>query len=203
MRIGYWMARRQLGKVPTAFKVFYARAPRLAMLAQRVVRELDRVSLDRELVHLLMAHASVLNGCGFCADLQLAQLVREKLGTGKFEALADYRSSPAFSDRERAALAFAEEATRSREVSDASFQELQKHFEEREIVEIVRVNALGNYFNLIALPLGFESDGLAELALADGRENQEVDRRPLSSHGLDPPQRWGERRACAREEVPL
>ena len=136
MRIGYWMARRQLGKVPTAFKVFYARAPRLALLARRLARELDRVSLERELVHLLMAHASVLNGCGFCADLHLAQLVREKLGTGKFEALADYRSSPAFSARERAALAFAEEATRSREVSDASFEELQKHFDERVCLRV-------------------------------------------------------------------
>jgi AhpD family alkylhydroperoxidase len=164
-RIGYWMARRQFGKVPAAFKVFYARAPRLALVAQRIVKTQEKLSLDRELVHLLMSHSSLLNGCGFCADLHLAQLVRERLGTDKFEALAEYRSSPAFDERERAALAFAEEATRDRNVSDATYDELAQHFSEKEIVEIVWVNAVGNYFNLIAVPLGLESDGLAELAL--------------------------------------
>lgn len=173
-RLGYWLARRQLGKVPTAFKVFYARAPRLALVAQRILRTQEKLSLDRELVHLLMSHSSLINGCGFCADLHLAQLVRERLGSEKFEALADYRTSPVFSARERAALAFAEEATRKREVSDASYGELAEHFSEREIVEIVWVNAAGNYFNLIAVPLGFESDGLAELAMraAPGRAPQ-------------------------------
>jgi AhpD family alkylhydroperoxidase len=164
-RLGYWVSRRQLGKVPTAFKVTYARAPRLALVAQRILRTQQKLSLDRELVHLLMSHASQINGCGFCADLHLAQLVREKLGTEKFEALADYRASSAFDERERAALAFAEEATRNREVSDATYGQLAKHFSEREIVEIVWVNAAGNYFNLLAVPLGLESDGLAELAL--------------------------------------
>jgi AhpD family alkylhydroperoxidase len=164
MRVAYWMARRQLGKVPAPFKVFYARAPRLALLTQRIVRTRDKLSLDRELVHLLMAHSSLLNGCAFCADLHLAELVRERLGSAKFEALGDYRQSPAFSDRERAALAFAEQATRHRHVDDATFQELQKHFDEREIVEIVWLNALGNYFNIISASLDFESDGLAELA---------------------------------------
>lgn len=51
-------------------------------------------------------------------------------------------------------------------MSDATYGELAKHFSEREIVEIVWANAVGNYFNLIAVPLGLESDGLAELALA-------------------------------------
>lgn len=166
MRIGYWMARRQLGKVPTPFKVFYARAPRLALLSQHAVHTLERLSLDSELTELMMAQASLLNGCGFCADLHLARLVRDKLGTAKFEALAEYASSPAFSERERAALAFAEQATRGRQVDDATFRELEKHFGEREIVELVWVNALANYFNLISAPLGFESDGLAELAMA-------------------------------------
>ena len=166
VRLGYWVSRRQFGKVPTAFKVVYARAPWLALVAQRIVRTQQKLSLDRELVHLLMSHSSLINGCGFCADLHLAQLVKERLGTAKFEALADYRDSSAFDDRERAALAFAEEATRNREVSSASYGELAKYFSEREIVEIVWVNAAGNYFNLLAVPLGLESDGLAELALA-------------------------------------
>lgn len=166
MRIGGWMARRQLGKIPTPFKVVYARAPKLAPFSYRVARLLEGgLSLDPALVQLVMAHASLLNGCGFCADLHLAQALRARLGREKFDALADHRTSPLFDDRERAALAYCEEATRSRTVDDATFEALRKHFDEREMVELTWVNAIGNFFNLLAVPLGIESDGLAELAL--------------------------------------
>ncbi len=168
-RVAYWMGRRQLGAVPSVFKVFYSRAPRLGMLGYRIVRTLESLSLEPELRHLVMLQTSMQNGCGFCADLHKAQLVREKIGLVKFRALADFRTSEAFSDRERAALAYAEEVTRERNARDATFAELQKHFDEGEIVELVWLCALGNYFNLIAVPLGLESDGLADLALAAAR----------------------------------
>ena len=67
-------------------------------------------------------------------------------------------------ERERAALAYTEEATRHKRVSDATFETLRNHFNEREIVEITWVNALENYYNLINLPLEIESDGLCAIA---------------------------------------
>lgn len=167
VRLAYAMARRKLGKVPTPFKVVYARAPRLATLSYRVSRILDGgLSLEPQLVLLLMTHSSRINGCGFCADLHLAQAVQARLGIEKFHALSEFRSSALFSDRERAALVYVDEATRQRRVDDATFEELRKHFDERQLVELTWVNAIGNFFNLLAVPLELESDGLAELALA-------------------------------------
>ncbi len=81
----------------------------------------------------------------------------------KFDALPDYRTSPLFSDRERAALAYTEEATRQKRVADATFDTLRRHFNEREIVEITWLNALENYYNLINLPLEIESDGFCDI----------------------------------------
>lgn len=165
-RIGYWMARRQLGKVPAAFKVVYARAPKLAAPSYRISRLLDRgLSLDGALVKLVMTHASMLNGCSFCADLHRAEAVRAELGLERFRALADWRGSPLFGAPERAALAFAEEVTRQRRAADETFAELARHFDERQIVELTWVVAIGNFFNLLALPLGLADDGLTELAL--------------------------------------
>jgi AhpD family alkylhydroperoxidase len=159
------MARRRLGKVPTPFRVVYARAPKLAAPTYQISRVLEGgLSLEPELALLVMTHVSLLNGCGFCADLHLAQAVQARLGREKFAALADFRESGRFSERERAALAFAEEVTRSHAASDASFRELQKHFDERQIVELTWLNAIGNFFNLLAVPLGLESDGLEALA---------------------------------------
>lgn len=165
-RLGYWMSRRRLGKVPTPFKVFYARAPRLGRLAYQISRTEEKaLSLPPGLGLLIHVQASAHNGCGFCVDIGRALAVQRDVGLDKFEALPDYRTSPLFDDRERAALAYAEEVTRNKQVPDALFEELRKHFSEREIVEITWVNALANYYNLINVPLQLESDGLCAIAL--------------------------------------
>src|SRR6185503_5402648 len=90
--------------------------------------------------------------------------IQRRMTLEKFEALPAYRTSPLFSERERAALVYVEEATRAKRVSDATFADLRRHFNEREIVEITWLNALENYYNLINLPLQIESDGLCAIA---------------------------------------
>jgi AhpD family alkylhydroperoxidase len=165
LRIAYWLSRRQLGAVISPLKVVYARSPRIARTGFSIVRTLESgLSLDRELVLLVTTQSSLINGCTFCADLHRAQAVQERIGLEKFRDLPAFAGSPHFSARERAALAFTEEVTRRRSASDATFEALRAHFDERQIVELTWLNAVANYFNLIAVPLGLESDGLAELA---------------------------------------
>ena len=114
MRVAFWMTRRQFGKVMTPMKVLYPRVPEMMKLGYEIVKlETKGVRLDPELRYLIGTFVSQINGCGFCADIGRAMATREQLGTEKFDALADYRTIPLFSDRERAALAFVEEATRS------------------------------------------------------------------------------------------
>ncbi len=166
LRVAYWMSRRNLGAVMSSIKVIYARAPKLARPGYHLVRTMEKgLSLDPELKLLIMPQSSLLNGCSFCADLHRAQAVRAKLGLGRFEALLDYETSDKFSERERAVLAYTEEVTRTRAASDPTFERLRKHASEREIVEITWLNALGNFFNLLAVPLQLESDDLLSLAL--------------------------------------
>jgi len=53
-----------------------------------------------------------------------------------------------FTPAEKAVLAFAEEMTRPPgEVSPATFEELRKHWNERQVVEIATVAALFNFTN--------------------------------------------------------
>ena len=167
MRIAYWMTKRQLGKVMTPMKVVYPRMPGAVKLAYEIAKfETKGISLDSELKFLVTSLAAQINGCGFCVDIGRAMVVRERIGLEKFNALLEYKTSPLFSDRERAALAYAEEATRCKRVSDATFETLRNHFNEREIVEITWLNAVENYYNLINLPLEIESDGLCAIAVA-------------------------------------
>ena len=58
------------------------------------------------------------------------------LGVHECDALADWEKSKCFSSAERAALAYADSMVLQTSVSDAVFEQLRLHFDERAIVEI-------------------------------------------------------------------
>ena len=165
MRLAYKMVERQFGKVMTPMKVVYARMPKIFRLVYEEVKFIEKgVTVDPVISLLVRTWVAMINGCTFCIDIAQADAVHRRVGLDKFHALADYRTSPLFNERERAALAYVEEATRAKRVSDETFERLRRHFNEREIVEITWLNALENYYNLINLPLEIESDGLCAIA---------------------------------------
>jgi AhpD family alkylhydroperoxidase len=167
MRIAFWMTRRQLGKVITPMKVVNTRMPGSLKPSYELQKfQMKGIHLEPQLHFMVSMLAAQINGCGFCVDIGRAVAIRQRLTLEKFDALLEYRTSPLFSERERAALAYVEEATRHKRVSDATFEALRSHFSEREIVEITWLNALENYYNLINLPLEIESDGLCAIAEA-------------------------------------
>jgi alkylhydroperoxidase family enzyme len=177
LRFAGWMAERQFGRVITPLKVIYARKPRLLPIAAQIQRTMEGgLSIDPALRLLIQAQTSRLNGCSFCEDLTLASAVRRRIGTERFEALEEYRTSTLFTGRERAALAFAEAAVRDRTVSDEVFAETRVHFSEIEIVELAWVAAAETYFNVQAHALGIGSDEL--LALAASRAHGSRDGTP-------------------------
>jgi alkylhydroperoxidase family enzyme len=170
MRFVYWMVRRKFGKVMTPVKVVAARMPKSLGLNREFQKfHANGIQLEPELKLMVGTLVSEINGCGFCVDLAQSEAIRENLGMEKFDALAEYQTSPLFSERERAALAYVEEATRHKNVSDASFEELRNHFDDREIVEITLLNAMQNFTNLVNIPLEIESDGLCAIARSETR----------------------------------
>ena len=152
---------RLYGKVSTVAQVIYARAPQFAELAGHIHEAQETLSLEPELALLIQMQASQLNGCAFCQDLTLARALQQSIGIERFRDLDNFRDSDAFSPRERAALAFCEEATSNRKVSAATWLQVKAHFNDTEIVELTWLNAMENYYNLQAGVLGIESDELA------------------------------------------
>jgi alkylhydroperoxidase family enzyme len=163
-RVASWLMKRQLGKVITPARVVYNRVPAAYDVAYAMIKAIQRgLVLDPQLRLLVQTWPAMLNSCHFCVDIARAQAVMADLGLEKFDALPGWRTSPLFDDRERAALAYVEEATRRKQVSDETFAGLRKHFGEREIVEITYLNAIENFYNLINLPLEIEEDGLCAI----------------------------------------
>jgi alkylhydroperoxidase family enzyme len=159
--------RWRLGKTIMPARVVYNRVPRMWNVSWALLRlQMQGLRLDPELRFLVQLRAAMLNRCEFCEDIGKAFAVQQRIGLDRFRDLDRWQASPAFDDRERAVLAFVDEATRAKTVGDATFAELRKHFDEREVVEITVLNAIENFYNLLNLPLGIESDRLLEIAEA-------------------------------------
>jgi alkylhydroperoxidase family enzyme len=62
--------------------------------------------------------------------------LKKRLKNHKNTALADWRSSTLFTDKQRALLAYVDAVTRDIEVPQAIFSDLQSHHSERQIVEL-------------------------------------------------------------------
>ena len=150
---------RSIG-APLPAQVIFARAPRLVLGHLLLVLTSEyALSLDRRLRALARVFGSRVNGCMFCDNLETRLALEHRAITREdADALPDYRSSGRFSERERAALVYVEEVNTVRQASDETFAELRRHFSEREIVELTWLNAVGNYLNLQARPLGLAPD---------------------------------------------
>lgn len=167
IKIAYRFTKRQYGKVMSPLKVIYARKPELLSFAMKIAKfEEKQNSLSPELRLVIKVATATQNGCTFCQDIALAQAVKGKIGKEKFIALIekDETKMRIFSEKERAVLRVLDEYNVNRKVSDESFAELRKYFDETEIVEILALNAFEQFYNAMTVPLEIESDGLEKLA---------------------------------------
>ncbi len=113
-------------------------------------------SLDRKLYEMIYLRVSFINGCHYCQQHHLASSKRAGLTVEDWKALkeGDYAC---FTEKEQAALAYAEKLTRaSREVTDDDFKKLKKHFSDAEIVDLHLLVGLANLTNRFTDPLGLE-----------------------------------------------
>jgi alkylhydroperoxidase family enzyme len=82
----------------------------------------------------------------------------------KIEQVARAATSPLYSERERAALAYAEAMTiTGQKVTDELFARVRQHFSEPEIVELTAAVALENFRSKFNTALGIEAQGFCVL----------------------------------------
>lgn len=168
LRIMYWYSRRQWGKVPGPFSVFVARMPTAFGSFFGKVSRLDKkLVLPAETATLVRARVASLNMCMWCVDGQ-RWFVTHKAPDHlpKLDALDEYRTSPLFDDKQRAALEFATELTQHKRVRPETFAALPRHYSEREICEIVWLVSSEHLYNLNNLGLNIGSDGLCPVSEA-------------------------------------
>src|SRR5215468_6986784 len=94
--------------------------------------------LDTKLIDLINLRVSQINGCAYCIDMHWKDLRAAGETEQRLYGLDAWEESPYYTDRERAALAWAEAVTRVTEghVSDDVYEKVRKHLTEKELADL-------------------------------------------------------------------
>ena len=165
MKVAYYFARRQFGKVLTPLKVVSARLPLAFGLFGGKISKLDKkLTLPPETVMLIREQVARINVCLFCMDIGRAFTIKASMNEAKFDALEQYTTSPLFTEAERAALDYVTELTKERKVNPETFSRMSRHYSEREICEIVWLVASEHFYNITNIGLNIHSDMLCDIS---------------------------------------
>ncbi len=111
----------------------------------------DKSSIEQPLQHLVPLRASQINGCGYCVDMHSREAVEQGDTARRVNAVAVWRETPFFTERERAALELTEAVTRlaDNEISDALYDRVKTQFSDQAMADLIYVIAVINVWNRI------------------------------------------------------
>ena len=165
VRLLFWIQKRRYGLVLEPTRL-WARTPRVFAAFLLLYGALDRRAspLEPTIRSLVMVRVSQINGCAFCVDLNSAMGRERGVDFDKLAALADFETSSRFSERERAALAYAEAVTYTdRQPEPGHFERLRPHFDGEAIVELTALIAFQNLSSKFNTALGVAPQGFCRL----------------------------------------
>ena len=124
--------------------------------------------VETALRSLVSARVAQLNGCAFCVDLNSYHLLQATGSAAKAEAVARWRTSELYSERERAALDYAEAMTdTARRVGAKEVEALKRHFTDDAAVALTAWIAFQNMSAKFNSALGAEENGLCKIPGSD------------------------------------
>ncbi len=132
---------------------FYKASPDAMKAMGALEQHIGKCGLEKPLVELVRLRASQINGCAYCVDLHSTDALKADVSPRRLAALPVWRETPFFSDRERAALAWAESLTLVAEnhVPDAVWEQIRPHFTPEEIVDLTLLVSTINAWNRFAI----------------------------------------------------
>jgi len=118
---------------------------------------LSKSIVEQKLLHLIYFRVSQINGCAFCLDMHSKDLRAEGESEHRLYVLNAWREAPFYSDRERAALAWAEALTKLAPggvIADKIQEDALNEFSEEELIDLTfAIIAINSYNRLnIAFP---------------------------------------------------
>ena len=114
---------------------------------------LDKTSLSKKLRQLIKIRASQINGCAYCIEMHSDEALKKGETQNRIFALSAWWESPLFSEEEKALLAVTDEVTdiSNKGLTEDTFQNTRKHFNDNEIAQIIIQISEINTWNRIAV----------------------------------------------------
>lgn len=117
---------------------------------------LAKSSIGQLLIDLINFRVSQINGCAYCLDMHAKDLRVMGESEQRLYLLNAWREAPFYTERERAALAWAEAVTKA-EVSDGVYSDTCHQFSEEEMIDLTMAVITINSFNRINIAFGVKA----------------------------------------------
>lgn len=116
---------------------------------------LESSSLDIALIELVYLRVSQINGCAFCLEMHSTSLRKHGVEQSKLDALNGWQVSERFTDKERAALMWADAVSHicAKSTDDNTYQQVKAYFTDTEMSDLTLAIGLMNAFNRVAVSL--------------------------------------------------
>lgn len=110
---------------------------------------LSKASVEQHLLELMYFRVSQINRCAYCLDMHSKDLRAAGETEQRLYMISAWRESPVYTDRERAALAWAEAVTVVTDgfVPDEVYNHVRSQFSEEEIIDLTMAVITINTYN--------------------------------------------------------
>jgi AhpD family alkylhydroperoxidase len=162
-RLAEWYSRRVYGAVLDPGAAM-AHNPRVLMTDARFERSLARWNrLDPTLKALAVMASAATIGCSWCMDFGFWESTRQGIDPAKLRDVPRWRDSALYTDLERAVMDYAEAVTSTPlAVTDEMVDELRRHLDDAELVELTMMVAVENTRSRFNSALGLTSQGFKD-----------------------------------------
>ena len=136
------------GQMPSFFGVM-ARVPdALTHFLALYSSVIDHGSVEAKYKELAYLKTAQINGCEYCFRAHSASGRKNGVTDEQIQTLAFFQRSPAFDEKEKAVLLWAERVTRGASaVRSAAMDQLRQYFSDDQIVELTLTVSIANFTN--------------------------------------------------------
>lgn len=132
---------------------FFKANPKTMAVLANLEQQIANSGLEKNLIELVRLRASQINGCAYCIDVHTADARKADETDRRLALLPVWRESNVYSDRERAAFAWAEAITlvADSHVPDEAWELARQQFQEAELVDLTLLVTTINTWNRFAI----------------------------------------------------
>jgi AhpD family alkylhydroperoxidase len=119
---------------------------------------LNKSGIEKSLLNLIYFRVSQINGCAYCLDMHSKDLRAAGESEQRLYMLDAWREAPFYSEKEKAALEWAEAVTRLRDgkVAEEIYQLARAQFSEEELVSLTLAVVAINGWNRLNIAFAIE-----------------------------------------------